>query len=64
MVNIYNRRPHFAPVKEASRVGPLIEPPLNQLAMPTDYTDRQNPTTVDVPPRRMFCRLNSSFLSE
>src|SRR5262245_22748435 len=23
MVNIYNRRLHFAPVKEASRVGPL-----------------------------------------
>jgi hypothetical protein len=39
MVNIYNRRLHFASVKEVSRVGPLIEPPLNQLAMLTDYIE-------------------------
>lgn len=37
MVNIYNRRLHFAQVKEASRSGPLMQAPLNQLAMLTDY---------------------------
>jgi len=39
LVNIYNRRLHFAAVKAAARVGPLIEPPLNTLAMLTDYVD-------------------------
>lgn len=37
MVNIYNRRLHFSQVKEASRSGPLMQAPLNQLAMLTDY---------------------------
>ena len=39
MVNIYNRRLAFAPVKEAVRSGPLVSPPLNQIAMFTDYVD-------------------------
>ena len=37
MVNICNRRLAFAPVKEAVRSGPLVSPPLNQIAMFTDY---------------------------
>ncbi len=37
MVNIYNRRLAFAPVKEAARSGPLFVAPLNHLAMLTDY---------------------------
>ena len=39
MVNIYNRRLAFAPVKEAMRTGPLVSAPLNFLAMFTDYVD-------------------------
>jgi hypothetical protein len=39
MVNMYNRRLAFTPIKEAVRAGPLITPPLNQLAMLTDYVD-------------------------
>jgi hypothetical protein len=39
MVNLYNRRLHFATIKEAVRSGPLISPPLNQIAMLTDYVD-------------------------
>jgi hypothetical protein len=39
MVNIYNRRLAFAPVKEPVKAGPLITPPLNQIAMLTDYVD-------------------------
>ncbi len=37
MVNMYNRRLHFAQVKEVARSGPLMQAPLNQLAMLTDY---------------------------
>ncbi len=37
MVNIYNRRLAFAPVKEAALSGPLMMAPLNELAMLTDY---------------------------
>jgi hypothetical protein len=37
MVNIYNRRLSFTPVKEAALSGPLMMAPLNQLAMLTDY---------------------------
>lgn len=39
MVNIYNRRLSFAPVKEAALSGPLMVAPLNQIAMLTDYVD-------------------------
>ncbi|HEY6485197.1 MAG TPA: DUF1254 domain-containing protein [Candidatus Cybelea sp.] len=39
MVNIYNRRLAFSQVKEAARAGPLIQSPLNQIAMLTDYVD-------------------------
>jgi len=39
MVNIYNRRLHFASVKEIVRAGPLMEAPANRLAMLTDYVD-------------------------
>lgn len=39
LVNMYNRRLHFAPVKEMTYVGPLMEPPLNRLIMLTDYGD-------------------------
>src|SRR5882672_12156428 len=39
MVNIYNRRLHFVPVQEAQKAGPLIQAPVNQLAMLTDYVD-------------------------
>lgn len=37
MVNMYNRRLHFAQVKEVARSGPLMQAPINQLAMLTDY---------------------------
>ena len=37
MVNIYNRRLAFTPVKEAIKTGPLIQAPVNRLAMLTDY---------------------------
>lgn len=37
MLNIYNRRLHFSQVKEAQRSGPLMQAPVNQLAMLTDY---------------------------
>jgi hypothetical protein len=39
MVNIYNRRLAFTPVKEAVKSGPLLQSPINQLAMLTDYVD-------------------------
>jgi hypothetical protein len=39
MVNIYNRRLAFTPVKEAIKTGPLIQAPVNRLAMLTDYVD-------------------------
>ncbi|MCU4179867.1 DUF1254 domain-containing protein [Bosea sp. BH3] len=39
MVNIYNRRLHFAQVKETARSGPLMQAPLNRLAMLTDYVE-------------------------
>jgi hypothetical protein len=39
LVNIYNRRLAFAPVKEAALSGPLMMAPLNQVAMLTDYVD-------------------------
>lgn len=39
MVNVYNRRLHFATIKEAARFGPLIQAPVNQFAMLTDYVD-------------------------
>ena len=39
MVNIYNRRLALAPVKEAAKAGPLIQSPVNHLAMLTDYVD-------------------------
>ncbi|KRE06738.1 hypothetical protein ASE63_23775 [Bosea sp. Root381] len=39
MVNIYNRRLHFAQVKETARTGPLMQAPLNRLAMLTDYVE-------------------------
>jgi hypothetical protein len=37
MVNIYNRRLAFAPVRQAALSGPLMIAPLNELAMLTDY---------------------------
>ena len=39
MVNMYNRRLHFAQVREIMRQGPLMEAPANRLAMLTDYVD-------------------------
>ena len=39
LVNIYNRRLAFTPVKEAVKSGPLLQSPVNQLAMLTDYVD-------------------------
>lgn len=39
MVNIYNRRLAFSQVKEAVKSGPLLQSPLNQVAMLTDYVD-------------------------
>src|SRR5262249_10218459 len=39
MVTLYNRRLAFTPVQEAVKAGPLITPPLNQIAMLTDYVD-------------------------
>jgi hypothetical protein len=39
MMNIYNRRLAFTPVKAAAKSGPLILSPVNQLAMLTDYVD-------------------------
>lgn len=39
MVNLYNRRLGFAPVTEAFRSGPLVNAPLNQLAMFSDYIE-------------------------
>ncbi len=39
MVNIYNRRLHFAQVKATQRSGPLMQAPVNRLAMLTDYVD-------------------------
>jgi hypothetical protein len=39
MVNIYNRRLAFTPVKEAVKSGALLQSPLNQIAMMTDYVD-------------------------
>lgn len=39
MVNIYNRRLAFTPIKEAAKSGPLLMAPLNEIAMLTDYVD-------------------------
>jgi len=39
MVNIYNRRLAFSQVREAMKTGPLIQSPVNQIAMLTDYVD-------------------------
>lgn len=39
MVNLYNRRLGFAPVTAAFRSGPLVNAPLNQLAMFSDYIE-------------------------
>lgn len=39
MVNVFNRRQLFSTVKETARFGPLIQAPVNQLAMITDYVD-------------------------
>ncbi|HEY4417235.1 MAG TPA: DUF1254 domain-containing protein [Verrucomicrobiae bacterium] len=39
MVNIYNRRLAFTPVKAAVKSGPLMLAPLNHIAMLTDYID-------------------------
>jgi hypothetical protein len=39
MVNIFNRRLAFSQVKEAVKTGPLLQSPLNQIAMLTDYVD-------------------------
>jgi hypothetical protein len=37
MLNIYNRRLHFGAVKRTARAGPLMQAPINRLAMLTDY---------------------------
>jgi hypothetical protein len=39
LVNIYNRRVAFTPVKEAALSGPLMMAPLNHIAMLTGYVD-------------------------
>jgi hypothetical protein len=46
VVNIYNRRLAFTPVKEAVKVGPLIQAPVNQIAMLTDYVDPEERSTA------------------
>jgi hypothetical protein len=37
MVNVYNRRLAYAPLKEPAKSGPLVMAPLNTFAMLTDY---------------------------
>jgi hypothetical protein len=37
MVNVYNRRLTYAPLKEPAKLGPLVMAPLNTFAMLTDY---------------------------
>ncbi|MBX5168757.1 DUF1254 domain-containing protein [Rhizobium sp. NZLR1b] len=37
MVNVYNRRLTYAPLKEPAKSGPLVMAPLNTFAMLTDY---------------------------
>lgn len=39
MINVYNRRLGYTPVKETARAGPLIAVPLNRVGMFTDYVD-------------------------
>lgn len=39
MVNVYNRRLFFSTVKEPIHYGPLIQAPVNQFSMLTDYVD-------------------------
>jgi len=39
LVNVYNRRLAYAPLKEPVRSGPLVQAPLNTFAMLTDYVD-------------------------
>jgi hypothetical protein len=39
LVNVYNRRLAFLPVKEMAYTGPLPRAPINNLAMLTDYVD-------------------------
>lgn len=39
LVNMYNRRLAFSTMKEHRYVGPLLEAPLNELTMLTDYVD-------------------------
>jgi hypothetical protein len=39
LVNVYNRRLAFSPVKEPMLSGPLMFAPLNELVMLTDYVD-------------------------
>jgi hypothetical protein len=39
MVNIFNRRVAFTPVKVSAKSGPLMMSPLNQITMLTDYVD-------------------------
>jgi hypothetical protein len=46
MLNIFNRRIVFSKVKEATKVGPLIQTPLNQLAMLTDYVEPDERSTA------------------
>jgi hypothetical protein len=38
-VNVYNRRLHFMSIKQLELRGPLMEAPVNRLAMLTDYVD-------------------------
>lgn len=39
MVNVYNRRLTYAPLKEPAKSGPLVMAPLNSFAMLTDYVE-------------------------
>jgi hypothetical protein len=39
LVNVYNRRLAFVPVKEMAYTGPLPRAPINKLTMLTDYVD-------------------------
>src|SRR5690242_8727244 len=39
MVNMFNRRVAFTPIKESAKSGPLMMSPLNQITMLTDYVD-------------------------
>jgi hypothetical protein len=46
LVNMYNRRLGFTPMKEMRHVGPLLEAPLNRLVMLMDYINPEERNTA------------------